>query len=42
MVSVDGVKVILKKKKKKKEWTWDESKMLAGNPAAQVSKSLKG
>ncbi|XP_059946824.1 uncharacterized protein C1orf226 homolog isoform X3 [Mesoplodon densirostris] len=27
MVSVDGVKVILKKKKKK-EWTWDESKML--------------
>ncbi|XP_046932458.1 carboxyl-terminal PDZ ligand of neuronal nitric oxide synthase protein isoform X1 [Lynx rufus] len=28
MVSVDGVKVILKKKKKKKEWTWDESKML--------------
>ncbi|XP_019516233.1 PREDICTED: carboxyl-terminal PDZ ligand of neuronal nitric oxide synthase protein-like isoform X3 [Hipposideros armiger] len=33
MVSVDGVKVILKKKKKllllqKKEWTWDESKVL--------------
>ncbi|ELK16352.1 Carboxyl-terminal PDZ ligand of neuronal nitric oxide synthase protein [Pteropus alecto] len=28
MVSVDGVKVILKKKKKKKEWTWDERKML--------------
>ncbi|XP_042538037.1 carboxyl-terminal PDZ ligand of neuronal nitric oxide synthase protein isoform X2 [Dipodomys spectabilis] len=28
MVSVDGVKVILKKKKKKKEWTWDENKML--------------
>ncbi|XP_039101898.1 uncharacterized protein C1orf226 homolog isoform X2 [Hyaena hyaena] len=28
MVSVDGVKVILKKKKKKKEWTWDETKML--------------
>ncbi|KAL4674469.1 hypothetical protein H8959_018403, partial [Pygathrix nigripes] len=33
MVSVDGVRVILKKKKKllllqKKEWTWDESKML--------------
>ncbi|XP_078499911.1 carboxyl-terminal PDZ ligand of neuronal nitric oxide synthase protein isoform X2 [Lissotriton helveticus] len=27
-VSVDGVKVILKKKKKKKEWAWDESKML--------------
>nr|KAF6274342.1 nitric oxide synthase 1 adaptor protein [Pipistrellus kuhlii] len=27
MVSVDGVKVILKKKKKK-EWTWDETKML--------------
>uniref|UniRef100_A0A8D0GIM6 PID domain-containing protein n=1 Tax=Sphenodon punctatus TaxID=8508 RepID=A0A8D0GIM6_SPHPU len=28
VVSVDGVKVILKKKKKKKEWDWDESKML--------------
>uniref|UniRef100_A0A8C3SCN6 Carboxyl-terminal PDZ ligand of neuronal nitric oxide synthase protein n=1 Tax=Chelydra serpentina TaxID=8475 RepID=A0A8C3SCN6_CHESE len=33
LVSVDGVKVLLKKKKKmpslqKKEWTWDESKML--------------
>ncbi|XP_043555769.1 carboxyl-terminal PDZ ligand of neuronal nitric oxide synthase protein isoform X5 [Chiloscyllium plagiosum] len=28
MVSVDGVKVLLRKKKKKKEWTWDESKML--------------
>ncbi|XP_036198977.1 carboxyl-terminal PDZ ligand of neuronal nitric oxide synthase protein-like isoform X5 [Myotis myotis] len=32
MVSVDGVKVILKKKKflllQKKEWTWDETKML--------------
>ncbi|XP_016065923.1 PREDICTED: carboxyl-terminal PDZ ligand of neuronal nitric oxide synthase protein-like isoform X3 [Miniopterus natalensis] len=33
MVSVDGVKVILKKRRKflllqKKEWTWDESKML--------------
>ncbi|KAM8929994.1 carboxyl-terminal PDZ ligand of neuronal nitric oxide synthase protein-like isoform 5-T5 [Pelodytes ibericus] len=28
MVSVDGVKVILKKKKKKKEWAWDQSKML--------------
>ncbi|XP_063796108.1 carboxyl-terminal PDZ ligand of neuronal nitric oxide synthase protein isoform X2 [Pseudophryne corroboree] len=27
-VSVDGVKVVLKKKKKKKEWAWDESKML--------------
>nr|XP_033817335.1 carboxyl-terminal PDZ ligand of neuronal nitric oxide synthase protein-like isoform X2 [Geotrypetes seraphini] len=27
-ISVDGVKVILKKKKKKKEWSWDESKML--------------
>ncbi|XP_067388678.1 carboxyl-terminal PDZ ligand of neuronal nitric oxide synthase protein isoform X2 [Emydura macquarii macquarii] len=28
LVSVDGVKVLLKKKQKKKEWTWDESKML--------------
>ncbi|KAK1165360.1 carboxyl-terminal PDZ ligand of neuronal nitric oxide synthase protein-like isoform X1 [Acipenser oxyrinchus oxyrinchus] len=34
VVSVDGVKVVLRKKKKlpmfsqKKEWTWDESKML--------------
>ncbi|XP_076870897.1 carboxyl-terminal PDZ ligand of neuronal nitric oxide synthase protein [Brachyhypopomus gauderio] len=28
MVSVDGVKVIIRKKKKKKEWTWDESKMM--------------
>ncbi|NXJ96937.1 CAPON protein, partial [Corythaixoides concolor] len=28
IVSVDGVKVILKKKKKKKEWAWDENKML--------------
>ncbi|KAM5148565.1 carboxyl-terminal PDZ ligand of neuronal nitric oxide synthase protein isoform 2-T2 [Mantella aurantiaca] len=28
LVSVDGVKVILKKKTKKKEWAWDESKML--------------
>uniref|UniRef100_A0A8C0J9A4 Carboxyl-terminal PDZ ligand of neuronal nitric oxide synthase protein n=1 Tax=Chelonoidis abingdonii TaxID=106734 RepID=A0A8C0J9A4_CHEAB len=33
LVSVDGVKVLLKKKKKlpslqKKEWTWDESKIL--------------
>ncbi|XP_062833879.1 carboxyl-terminal PDZ ligand of neuronal nitric oxide synthase protein isoform X1 [Anolis carolinensis] len=29
MVSVDGVKVVLKKKKKKKkEWDWDESKLL--------------
>nr|XP_015211108.1 PREDICTED: carboxyl-terminal PDZ ligand of neuronal nitric oxide synthase protein isoform X5 [Lepisosteus oculatus] len=34
MVSVDGVKVVLRKKKKlsmfsqKKEWTWDESKMM--------------
>ncbi|XP_030063053.1 carboxyl-terminal PDZ ligand of neuronal nitric oxide synthase protein [Microcaecilia unicolor] len=27
-ISVDGVKVILRKKKKKKEWSWDESKML--------------
>ncbi|XP_053106638.1 carboxyl-terminal PDZ ligand of neuronal nitric oxide synthase protein isoform X2 [Hemicordylus capensis] len=29
LVSVDGVKVVLKKKKKKKkEWDWDESKLL--------------
>ncbi|XP_071983749.1 carboxyl-terminal PDZ ligand of neuronal nitric oxide synthase protein isoform X2 [Engystomops pustulosus] len=28
LVSVDGVKVLLKKKKKKKEWDWDQSKML--------------
>ncbi|XP_077188402.1 carboxyl-terminal PDZ ligand of neuronal nitric oxide synthase protein-like isoform X2 [Paroedura picta] len=28
MVSVDGVKVVLKKKKKKKDWDWDESKVL--------------
>ncbi|XP_062989304.1 carboxyl-terminal PDZ ligand of neuronal nitric oxide synthase protein-like isoform X2 [Elgaria multicarinata webbii] len=28
MVSVDGVKVVLKKKKKKKEWDWNESKLL--------------
>ncbi|XP_062411263.1 carboxyl-terminal PDZ ligand of neuronal nitric oxide synthase protein isoform X2 [Sardina pilchardus] len=28
VVSVDGVKVVLRKKKKKKEWTWDESKMM--------------
>ncbi|XP_048832515.1 carboxyl-terminal PDZ ligand of neuronal nitric oxide synthase protein isoform X2 [Brienomyrus brachyistius] len=28
IVSVDGVKVVLRKKKKKKEWTWDESKMM--------------
>ncbi|XP_033919528.1 carboxyl-terminal PDZ ligand of neuronal nitric oxide synthase protein isoform X2 [Melopsittacus undulatus] len=28
IVSVDGVKVILRKKKKKKEWAWDENKML--------------
>ncbi|KAG7314595.1 hypothetical protein KOW79_021898 [Hemibagrus wyckioides] len=28
VVSVDGVKVILRKKLKRKEWTWDESKML--------------
>ncbi|XP_067294747.1 carboxyl-terminal PDZ ligand of neuronal nitric oxide synthase protein isoform X2 [Pseudorasbora parva] len=27
-VSVDGVKVVLRKKPKRKEWTWDESKML--------------
>ncbi|KAB0391966.1 hypothetical protein E2I00_014551, partial [Balaenoptera physalus] len=49
MVSVDGVKVILKKKKKatfrtesfpylKKEWTWDESKMLVmQDPIYRVS-----
>ncbi|XP_077134486.1 carboxyl-terminal PDZ ligand of neuronal nitric oxide synthase protein-like isoform X3 [Ranitomeya variabilis] len=28
LVSVDGVKVVLKKKKKKKEWDWDQSKMM--------------
>ncbi|XP_060107184.1 carboxyl-terminal PDZ ligand of neuronal nitric oxide synthase protein-like isoform X2 [Heteronotia binoei] len=28
IVSVDGVKVILRKKQKRKEWTWDEGKML--------------
>ncbi|XP_062291274.1 carboxyl-terminal PDZ ligand of neuronal nitric oxide synthase protein [Scomber scombrus] len=28
VVSVDGVKVILRKKQKRKEWTWDESKLL--------------
>nr|XP_015798523.2 carboxyl-terminal PDZ ligand of neuronal nitric oxide synthase protein [Nothobranchius furzeri] len=28
VVSVDGVKVSLRKKQKRKEWTWDESKML--------------
>ncbi|KAJ8376212.1 hypothetical protein SKAU_G00067920 [Synaphobranchus kaupii] len=28
IVSVDGVRVVLRKKKKKKEWTWDESKMM--------------
>ncbi|XP_028919766.1 carboxyl-terminal PDZ ligand of neuronal nitric oxide synthase protein-like isoform X2 [Ornithorhynchus anatinus] len=28
VVSVDGVKVILRKKPKRKEWGWDESKML--------------
>ncbi|KAM4720393.1 carboxyl-terminal PDZ ligand of neuronal nitric oxide synthase protein isoform 1-T1 [Anableps anableps] len=28
VVSVDGVKVALRKKQKRKEWTWDESKML--------------
>uniref|UniRef100_A0A8C3RR25 Carboxyl-terminal PDZ ligand of neuronal nitric oxide synthase protein n=1 Tax=Chelydra serpentina TaxID=8475 RepID=A0A8C3RR25_CHESE len=28
IVSVDGVKVILRKKQKRKEWAWDESKML--------------
>uniref|UniRef100_A0A1A7X103 Carboxyl-terminal PDZ ligand of neuronal nitric oxide synthase protein n=1 Tax=Iconisemion striatum TaxID=60296 RepID=A0A1A7X103_9TELE len=28
MVSMDGVKVSLRKKQKRKEWTWDESKML--------------
>ncbi|XP_061096868.1 carboxyl-terminal PDZ ligand of neuronal nitric oxide synthase protein [Conger conger] len=28
VVSVDGVRVVLRKKKKKKEWTWDESKMM--------------
>ncbi|KAJ0012965.1 hypothetical protein NQD34_017299 [Periophthalmus magnuspinnatus] len=28
VVSVDGVKVVLRKKQKRKVWTWDESKML--------------
>ncbi|KAF7688782.1 carboxyl-terminal PDZ ligand of neuronal nitric oxide synthase protein [Silurus meridionalis] len=28
VVSVDGVKVLLRKKQKRKEWTWDESQML--------------
>ncbi|KAL0965184.1 hypothetical protein UPYG_G00277880 [Umbra pygmaea] len=28
IVSVDGVKVVLRKKQKRKEWTWDECKML--------------
>ncbi|KAJ6652843.1 hypothetical protein lerEdw1_010561 [Lerista edwardsae] len=28
VVSVDGVKVILRKKPKRKEWTWDEAKLL--------------
>nr|XP_015826650.2 carboxyl-terminal PDZ ligand of neuronal nitric oxide synthase protein isoform X1 [Nothobranchius furzeri] len=28
VVSVEGVKVTLRKKKKKKEWMWDESKMM--------------
>ncbi|XP_033952156.1 carboxyl-terminal PDZ ligand of neuronal nitric oxide synthase protein isoform X1 [Pseudochaenichthys georgianus] len=28
VVSVDGVKVLLRKKQKRKAWTWDESKML--------------
>uniref|UniRef100_G3USI0 Carboxyl-terminal PDZ ligand of neuronal nitric oxide synthase protein n=1 Tax=Meleagris gallopavo TaxID=9103 RepID=G3USI0_MELGA len=28
IVSVDGVKVILRKKQKRKEWTWDENKMV--------------
>ncbi|KAJ7986455.1 hypothetical protein DPEC_G00340070 [Dallia pectoralis] len=28
IVSVDGVKVALRKKEKKKDWTWDESKIM--------------
>ncbi|XP_076014859.1 carboxyl-terminal PDZ ligand of neuronal nitric oxide synthase protein [Genypterus blacodes] len=28
VVSVDGVKVMMRKKQKRKEWTWDESKMM--------------
>ncbi|KAM6110209.1 carboxyl-terminal PDZ ligand of neuronal nitric oxide synthase protein-like [Pterocles gutturalis] len=28
IVSVDGVKVVLRKKQKRKEWAWDESKMV--------------
>ncbi|KAM8933852.1 carboxyl-terminal PDZ ligand of neuronal nitric oxide synthase protein-like [Pelodytes ibericus] len=30
-VSVDGVKVVARKKQKRKAWTWDESKMLVMN-----------
>ncbi|XP_053533079.1 carboxyl-terminal PDZ ligand of neuronal nitric oxide synthase protein isoform X2 [Ictalurus punctatus] len=33
VVSVDGVKVILRKKQKRKEWTWDESKLLVMHDA---------
>ncbi|XP_076867311.1 carboxyl-terminal PDZ ligand of neuronal nitric oxide synthase protein isoform X2 [Brachyhypopomus gauderio] len=28
VVSVDGMRVVLRKKQKRKEWTWDESKMV--------------
>ncbi|KAM3600183.1 uncharacterized protein V6R79_019078 [Siganus canaliculatus] len=28
VVSVDGVKITMRKKQKRKEWTWDESKMM--------------
>ncbi|XP_051519929.1 carboxyl-terminal PDZ ligand of neuronal nitric oxide synthase protein-like [Myxocyprinus asiaticus] len=28
VISVDGVRVLLRKKPKRKEWTWDESKMM--------------
>ncbi|XP_029025227.1 carboxyl-terminal PDZ ligand of neuronal nitric oxide synthase protein isoform X2 [Betta splendens] len=28
VVSVDGVKVMMRKKQKRKEWTWDENRML--------------
>ncbi|KAM6984653.1 carboxyl-terminal PDZ ligand of neuronal nitric oxide synthase protein [Aplochiton taeniatus] len=28
LVSVDGVKIMVRKKQKRKDWTWDESKMM--------------
>uniref|UniRef100_A0A3P9I7A9 Carboxyl-terminal PDZ ligand of neuronal nitric oxide synthase protein n=1 Tax=Oryzias latipes TaxID=8090 RepID=A0A3P9I7A9_ORYLA len=37
LVSVDGVKVMLRKKQKRKEWTWDESKMMImGDPIYRI------